>query len=553
MAPKQISPSVLYVSKRRLRQFAVRALALASFTQVAVLNAATLTVTSPADSGPGTLRDQIAASNPGDTIDFAFNGLIVLNSAITIGNSISVLGPGPMQLVISANLADRVFVINAGPVFLSGLTIRDGRPVAPNGIDGGVGQNGTPGIDALGGAIYDNNSGALTVSNCWFTANQAIAGNGGRGGGNPAGAVITPGQGGNGGEGAAGAIYDLGTVTAISCTFSENRAVDGNGGNGGDNQNPAVNQSGGKGGTGGQAWYGTVFSSSGGPYMTLCTFSGNLSAGGDGGAGGATLATFLGGTGGDGSSGNCGAYFVSAVSSTISCTVVSNVASGGKAGAGGAGAPAGPPGNVGTGTVGGICGYAIVCQPGLGNTILAQNFADVYSNSYAFFQDFGYNYVGDNDNPGPCIGGGTGTRVGTVASPLDPLLGPLAQNGSGLPTHKPLSNSPVLDAGTSFSLTTDERGAPRPYDLPNILNVDDASDIGAFEANSTELGLDVVSNNVVLSWPSWAGDAALQMNTSLDASSRWTTVSNQSVVIGSHFYVTNPIAAGQRFYRLIDR
>src|SRR6266436_4820815 len=122
ISPRQISFSVSRGSRTRLLQ--VAALALASFIPGAALRAATLTVTSPADSGPGTLRDQIAASNPGDTIGFAINGVITLNSAISVGNSISVLGPGPSQLVISGNNADRIFVITASPVFLSGITIR---------------------------------------------------------------------------------------------------------------------------------------------------------------------------------------------------------------------------------------------------------------------------------------------------------------------------------------------------------------------------------------------------------------------------------------------
>jgi hypothetical protein len=149
--------------------------------------------------------------------------------------------------------------------------------------------------------------------------------------------------------------------------------------------------------------------------------------------------------------------------------------------------------------------------------------------------------------------GAIGTRVGTVAAPLDPLLEPLAQNGSGLPTHKPATNSPVLDAGTSFSLTTDERGAPRPYDLPGYPNIDDGSDIGAFEASYTELGLDVISNNVVLSWPAWAGDVTLQVNMTLDQSSGWSTVSNEWVIVGTRYYVTNQIAGSQSFYRLVGR
>ena len=58
----------------------VAALAIAASVS---LNATVFTVTSPADSGPGTLRAQVAASSSGDTIQFGIGGAILLNSAIT--------------------------------------------------------------------------------------------------------------------------------------------------------------------------------------------------------------------------------------------------------------------------------------------------------------------------------------------------------------------------------------------------------------------------------------------------------------------------------------
>jgi hypothetical protein len=116
-----------------------------------------------------------------------------------------------------------------------------------------------------------------------------------------------------------------------------------------------------------------------------------------------------------------------------------------------------------------------------------------------------------------------------------------------------LLSSPVLDTGSSLGLTTDERGAPRPYDLPNISNADDGADVGAFEASKTDLGLGMISNNVVLSWPAWSGDSTLQSTTNLDGASNWTSVTNEPVVVGDRFYVTNAITGPQRFYRLINR
>jgi CSLREA domain-containing protein len=71
---------------------------------------------------------------------------------------------------------------------------------------------------------------------------------------------------------------------------------------------------------------------------------------------------------------------------------------------------------------------------------------------------------------------------------IDPLLGPLAANGGSTLTHAPMFGSPAIDAANS-SLTTDQRGQPRPIDDINAVNVagGNASDIGAFEGHSYEV------------------------------------------------------------------
>jgi len=51
------------------------------FVASPVFAATTRTVTSNADSGPGSLRDAIAASGSGDTINFSVPGTITLTSA----------------------------------------------------------------------------------------------------------------------------------------------------------------------------------------------------------------------------------------------------------------------------------------------------------------------------------------------------------------------------------------------------------------------------------------------------------------------------------------
>src|SRR5262249_11450467 len=50
----------------------------------------------------------------------------------------------------------------------------------------------------------------------------------------------------------------------------------------------------------------------------------------------------------------------------------------------------------------------------------------------------GNNLVGDGTGAPGFVGGTGGDRVGTAAAPIDPRLGPLADNGGPTPTHAPL-------------------------------------------------------------------------------------------------------------------
>jgi Ca2+-binding RTX toxin-like protein len=67
----------------------------------------------------------------------------------------------------------------------------------------------------------------------------------------------------------------------------------------------------------------------------------------------------------------------------------------------------------------------------------------------------------------------------------DPKLGSLGDNGGPTPTIPLLDGSPALDAGLSAGLSTDQRGAPRPFDLAGLGPAagGDNADIGASERN----------------------------------------------------------------------
>jgi hypothetical protein len=524
-----------------------------------VTKGATLHVLNLNDTGAGSLRNRIAVAAPGDVIVFDVPGTIYLNSSIAINKELTLQGPGASVLAISGSNKDRIFTTSGGPIVISKLTLRDGLVVGADGTDGGIGQDGGIGGWAAGGAI--NNAGDLTLVRCWIATNRVVGGTGGRGGDNVLGTAYTPGTGGAGGLAYGGGIYSaVHTFRAGSCTFSGNRAEGGKGGRGGDNLNFAVPKPGGTGGIGGKGQAGGL-GDTWGPWLTNCTLSGNLANGGEGGRGGDTAANVAGGQGGDGGEGYCGGFYgFQNVGGFLlwSSTVVLNEAHGGTAGAGGNGSSPGSSGGPGIGRVGGVGGYMGSCINALGNTILALNRADLHPNQEVSFQDNGYNFLGDDDNPGPCMNSSL-TKMGTLGLPLDPLLGPLTQNGGGVPTHAPLTGSPVIDQGFSFYLPTDQRNAPRPYDFGNIPDFYDGNDIGAVELGSTPLGMSKGGGGgdgggkLVLSWPAYYGDLKLQSVSNLQGPDGWTDVREEPVLIEDMFYVTNRMTDPSRFFRLINR
>ncbi len=184
------------------------------------------------------------------------------------------------------------------------------------------------------------------------------------------------------------------------------------------------------------------------------------------------------------------------------------------------------------------------------NTIIAGNTGATDPDCKGTFISAGFNFIGKTD--GSTGWGATGDQTGTVASPINPQLGPLQNNGGLTMTMALFFGSPALDKGNSSGIAVDQRGAPRPFDFSSIANASggDGSDIGAFEFGSPLMSIQRVGGNAVLSWPAFYGGFHLQSSAALGSSANWTAEPGIPVVVGNQFTLTNGPAAGNKFYRL---
>jgi CSLREA domain-containing protein len=96
------------------------------------------------------------------------------------------------------------------------------------------------------------------------------------------------------------------------------------------------------------------------------------------------------------------------------------------------------------------------------NTILAGNHAagTPWQDLGGVFTSLGHNLIGIGYDASGFTDKVQGDQVGTVAAPLDPHLGPLANNGGPTLTHALLAHSPAIDRGdnTDIAFITDQRG-----------------------------------------------------------------------------------------------
>ena len=117
----------------------------------------------------------------------------------------------------------------------------------------------------------------------------------------------------------------------------------------------------------------------------------------------------------------------------------------------------------------------------LDNTIVAGNTAATAGTDIAGgFTSNDHNLIGDSTDV--VFIGGSGNHD---LYDVDPLLGPLQDNGGPTETHALLVGSPAINAGDA-SLTVDQRGFARP--------VGPATDIGAYELNTAPVAVNDSAN-----------------------------------------------------------
>ncbi|MEZ4771961.1 MAG: choice-of-anchor Q domain-containing protein [Bacteroidia bacterium] len=415
--------------------------------------------TGPAPGNGGAVH----ITGPGNML--VTGGMVTSNTATAEGGG---LWNGSGEMVISGTVIDGNIASGApadqggGGVFNNGgsLTIKNGTTITNNSANGASGS---------GGGVMNEVGGTLTVIGSTISMNHANRAGGGIEDNSGAATVVrltdvtlsgnsTGSAPGNGGAvhitGAGDMLISGGMVTGNTAAREggglwngsgkmtvRGVTLDGNMANG-----PATDDGG-----------GAIFNNGGTLKITLSTISNNFSSGAMGNGGGvhnnnggvAILYTTISGN----SSGNQGGGISNTGTLSVSGSTITQ--------------------NMAMSNGGGFSQNMTTDMVTFKSTLIAGNMGtgsgqDVFS--AGTIKSLGYNLVGQDDL---AIFPSKSTDItGTAASPVDPMLDVLANNGGATQTHALLCGSPAIDAGDPGNNSADQRG---------MIVFNGTRDIGAFE------------------------------------------------------------------------
>jgi uncharacterized repeat protein (TIGR01451 family)/CSLREA domain-containing protein len=474
------------------------------------------------NDGVVSLREALNQANadaPGDTIVLPAGTYTVTipnaggpedanaSGSFDIRQSLTILGAGAGATVIDGNgpvIGDRVFAV-VGPVTAqfgsgpsTGLTIRNGSANPNDDFPDGGGIRATAGgsVQLAGCVVSDNtardgggirtDSGTATLTDSTVSGNMTTA-LGAVGISTDTGAVTLTGSAVRDNLGFGSGIGTGGALTLTDSIVSHNDREGIVSGSGDVTLTRSIISDNGLDGIQSLGTSGTMS-----PVLTVtdCTISGN---GGSGivsfGRLVVTGSTIRGNTGLQGG----GILFEANNPDSASVTVINSTISGnsGQEGGGiylGGGVPLVQLTNVTltkntAGTGGGGIFVGASCRVTMTNTIVAGNTSTSGGPDLAviptgtFEPSAGHTLIGDgssvDSSEGAFLNGVNGNLVGTDLQPLDPLLGPLADNGGITLTQALAPGSPAIDAGQDGVVSVDQRGVSRPQGAH--------TDIGAFE------------------------------------------------------------------------
>ncbi|MBL1179034.1 DUF4347 domain-containing protein [Pantanalinema sp. GBBB05] len=128
------------------------------------------------------------------------------------------------------------------------------------------------------------------------------------------------------------------------------------------------------------------------------------------------------------------------------------------------------------------------------NTLIANNTHAISPDVAGTFVSQGNNLIGKSNGSSGFINGTNADIVGTIAAPIDPQLGALANNGGPTQTHALLNGSLAINAGSNTGVTaTDQTGNPRIVnglvDIGAVESPFDRVSLTAQDATATEFSV----------------------------------------------------------------